>query len=175
MMPGLACRKRALVVCFGASVTNVVVWPDRLAAWPSCTPLAPTTETPGYPWSVQVTVLVFSNTRGMISDPAAPPAWPTETESWLEVHGAEPAVVVEEPVVGFVVEEEVVELVEGFVVLLEFGGFVVLMDVVGLLLHPAAMTPARTTAHPICGQFREIIEPPRAACPGVSGSVWSPA
>ena len=26
-MPGLACRKRALVVCFGASVTNVVVWP----------------------------------------------------------------------------------------------------------------------------------------------------
>jgi hypothetical protein len=119
-------------------------------------------ETPGYPCIVHVVVPVFWNTNGMICEPAAPCAWPTDTDNCPVVHGAPLA----EVVGGVLVVLEAGTVVDGFVDVVVGCAFFVVVEVVvfvvlvGLpLLQPAATAPASTTAHPTCSPLRYIISP----------------
>lgn len=112
---------------------------------------------------MQVVLPVFWNTSGMITDPAAPWAWPTDTDNCpLEHWEAVAEVVVGELVLveaGTVVDVgvDVVLVVVGcafFVVVEVVVGLVVLAVVPLPLLQPAASAPVSTTPNAICSPLR---------------------
>lgn len=129
---------------------------------------------------MQLVVPVFWNTSGMITDPAAPWAWPTDTDNCPVVHWDALA----EVVVGELVLVEAGTVVDGGVdvdvvlVVVVCPFFVVVEVVVGLvvlavfplpLLQPAASSPAMTTAHPTCSLLRYLIHNPFTGHASLSG------